>query len=326
MKKFQSLIGVLFLFVVFCISPFSAEGAAQAGEMPTFNYNIVMPTGSMGGSFYTIGAAMSELFTSKMKGVVVSSAAANTSDNIAAIINKEAILALAQASDYFFLYEELPKESEEISSIGVISQSVSVIVVRENSNYYKIDDLVGKKISLGAAGSGQYLFNKALLEAAGYSEKDFQCEYMSAGSASEAFAEGKLEAVFGWHGVPASNISQMAATTKCRILQLDQALLDTFFEKNPYYVRCSVNPAAVPDMGVLEPYQAPSLYGELLVHSDTDEEFVYWLTKTLYDNYDALVAAAPNANVCTPENSVNYATFKLHPGAQRYYRENNYLQ
>jgi TRAP transporter TAXI family solute receptor len=335
MKKFLSLftavsiicgllsifpLGVTFLWI------HPADAALSADEMPSFDYNITMPTGSMGGSYYTIGSAMSELFTSNMKGVTISSSAANTSDNIASLNDKEAILAMAGAPDYVFLLDELPTDSTEISSIGVFNQLVSVIVVKEGSNYQKIDDLVGKKINLGSAGSGQYLFNKALLNAAGYSESDFQCEYMSQGDASEAFAEGKLEAVFAFISLPASAITQMAVTTKCRILQLDENFLSNFLDKYTYYKTCEVTPEVVPGMGVARSYQTGSQYGELLVRNDTDEEFVYWLTRTLYENYDALIASAPGASVCTAENSVKYSAFNIHPGAQRYFKEKGLLK
>ena len=98
----------------------------------------------MGGSYYTIGAAMSELFTSKLEGVTISASAANTSDNIASLINNEAILAMAGGPDYVFVMQELPQKSKEISSIGVFNQLVSVIVVRQDSPFKSIKDLLEK--------------------------------------------------------------------------------------------------------------------------------------------------------------------------------------
>ncbi len=301
-----------------------SEGAGTengAAQMPEFNYNITMPTGSMGGSYYTIGTAMSEIFTSGMNGVTVSASAANTSDNIAALVNNETVMAMAGAPDYVFVMEELPTESADISSIGVFNQLVSVIVVNADSPYQNIDDLAGKKINMGAAGSGQCLFNQALLKAAGYSEKDFKCEYLSQGDASEAFAEGKLDAVFAFISLPASAITQMTATSDCRILKPDPDFLNKFAEEYPYYKLCEVDPESVPDCGVTEAYPSVSQYGELLVRTDADEEFVYWLAKTLYEHYDKLIAAAPGASVCTAENSVKYTAFNLHPGAERYFKE-----
>ncbi len=299
----------------------AAENTGGSSEMPQFDYNITMPTGSMGGSYYTIGTAMSEIFTSNMNGVTISASAANTSDNIAALVNEETLIAMAGAPDYVFVMEELPTESQDICSMGVFNQLVSVIVVREDSPYNSIDDLVGKKINMGAAGSGQCLFNQALLAAAGHTEKDFNCEYLSQGDASEAFAEGKLDAVFAFISLPASAITQMTATSDCRIIQLDEAFLEKFAGEYPYYKMCDVTPEMVPDCGVEAPYHSVSQYGELLVRANADEEFVYWMTKTLYENYDKLISAAPGASVCTAENAVNNTSFNLHPGAQKYFKE-----
>lgn len=322
MKKFFLSLAVISLcccFVVF--EGCNSAAVAASSKAPVFKYNITMPTGSMGGSYYTIGAAMSELFTSNLEGVTVSASAANTSDNIASLMNNEAILAMAGGPDYVFVMQELPQKSKEISSIGVFNQLVSVIVVREDSNFKSIKDLLGKKINMGSAGSGQYLLNQALLKAAGYSEKDFKCEYMSQGKASEAFAEGKLDGVFVFASLPANAVTQMATAKPCRIIQLDESFLTKFADSYPYYKVCTVTPEMVPNMGITKPYQSVSQYGELLVRTDVDEQFVYWLTKTLHDNHKALIAAAPGAKACTPENAVNASVFNLHTGAKRYYKE-----
>ena len=312
---------LLFICMLVLLNASVCSGA----EMPKFDYHITLPTGSMGGSYYTIGTAMSELFTSKMNGVTISASAANTSDNIAALMNEETTMAFAGAPDYVLINESDPRESPDICSIGVFNQLVSVIVVRADSEFNSISDLVGKKINLGSAGSGQYLFNKALLEAAGYSEDDFRCEYMSQGDASEAFAEGKLEAVFAFISLPANAITQMTTVAKCKILRPSEDILKKLTEKYPYYKICTVQPDVVPDLGVTEPFNSVSQYGEFLVLKKVDNEFVYWLTKTLFENYDRLVAAAPGASVCTAENAVKYTSFNLHEGAKRYFKEKGLL-
>ena len=58
---------------------------------------------------------------------------------------------------------------------------------------------------------------------------------------------------------------------------------------------CDVTPEMLPDCGVEATYRSVSQYGELLVRKDADEDFVYWLTRTLYENYEKLIAAAPGA-------------------------------
>lgn len=127
--------------------------------------------------------------------------------------------------------------------------------------------------------------------------------------------------MFAFISLPASAITRMTATSQCRILQLDEAFLEKFADEYPYYKMCDVTPEMLPDCGVEATYRSVSQYGELLVRKDADEDFVYWLTRTLYENYEKLIAAAPGASVCTAENAVKNTSFNLHAGAQRYFRE-----
>ena len=309
MKKLLAVIFAMMLMV----TPVLAE--------QTFDYSLTIYTGSMGGSYYTIGTAMSELFSSNIPGATIGAASSTSGENIGMLYNGEAQIAMAGAPDYVDVLEELPTESDVINSIGVFNQLASVIFVRADSPYQTLEDLKGKKIQVGAAGTGQCIFNLCLLEAAGFSASDFKVEYMSQGDASEAFVEGKLEAVFLFASLPASAVTQMTSAAKVRIIQLDDEILNTVSEKYPYYKIAEATPEQLPDTGLEAPYKTLTQYGELLVRADLDEDFVYALTSTLYEQHDALIEAAPGAAVCTAENTVANTSFNLHPGAVRYFQE-----
>ena len=304
----------------------SSGGAASSqdsssGAAPSFDYSLTLYAGSMGGSYYTIATAMSEIFSSNIEGTTIGAASATAGDNIVMVESGEAEIAMAGAPDYVDVMGGHPKESEGIRTMGVFNQLASVIVVRADSDYHSIDDLVGQKIQVGAAGTGQCLFNLALLDAAGYSPDDFSIEYMSQGDASEAFVEGKLEACFVFASLPASAITQMTSAVDCRVIPLSDELMNSLVEKYPYYKIAEVTPEQVPDCGVEANYNTLTSFGELLVNADLDEDFVYTLSKVLYENYDNLIAAAPGAEVCTAENAVEFSSFTLHPGTVRYLEE-----
>ena len=90
--------------------------------------------------------------TTEKAGAEAAEAPGGNGEN-AALTNNETMIAMAGAPDYVCVMEELPTESGDIDSVGVFNQLVSVIVVKADSPYQTLDDLVGKKINLGAAGS-----------------------------------------------------------------------------------------------------------------------------------------------------------------------------
>lgn len=64
-----------------------------------------------------------------------------------------------------------------------------------------------------------------------------------------------------------------------------------------------------------------AFYGELLVRADVDEDLVYNMCKALYENQEELVNAYAGCSFMTPENTVEFTSFNLHPGAVRYFTE-----
>ena len=58
-----------------------------------------------------------------------------------------------------------------------------------------------------------------------------------------------------------------------------------------------------------------------VTHADMDDETVYQMTRLLFENLPALVAAHQAASGITLDGALNGMPLPLHPGAERYYRE-----
>ena len=59
----------------------------------------------------------------------------------------------------------------------------------------------------------------------------------------------------------------------------------------------------------------------LAVNADVDEEHVYLLTKTMYENLGFLQAIHPATKAMAVEKAMAGLPAPLHPGAMRYYKE-----
>ena len=58
-----------------------------------------------------------------------------------------------------------------------------------------------------------------------------------------------------------------------------------------------------------------------MTHEDVDEETVYQMTKLLFENLDRMESAHSAAAAIYIQNAVDENPVPLHPGAERYYRE-----
>ena len=59
----------------------------------------------------------------------------------------------------------------------------------------------------------------------------------------------------------------------------------------------------------------------LIAAANADEELIYELTRTIYENREQVVAKHPAGRAINPENVVRDTGLEFHPGAIRFYKE-----
>ncbi len=295
---------------------------SQPAQADQEKLRVVMPTGSMGGSYYNSGTVVSELVNTNVENIEMSIRAGGSQESVGLLDTGEVKFAMAAAPDYVAVMGNMPKDSDTICSMMVFNALYTIPVVPGDSTANSLYDLKGKKLQMGDRRTGQYLMNASLLDVMGLGESDFKCEYMAQGDAATAFNEGKLDGNLVANSIPSSILTQLATNPKSfRILQIESDVLTKLCEKYPYYFVESVEPDLFPEGTVKEPVSLFMQWGEILVRSDVDEEIVYQMTKTLCENHDQMVEKYKGLVGCTAENSVKYTAFNLHPGAERYYKE-----
>jgi TRAP transporter TAXI family solute receptor len=64
-----------------------------------------------------------------------------------------------------------------------------------------------------------------------------------------------------------------------------------------------------------------SISNYLITHEEVPEEVVYAMTKGMFENLDQLIAAHADGKCITLENAVKGIAVPLHPGAEKYYKQ-----
>jgi TRAP transporter TAXI family solute receptor len=67
--------------------------------------------------------------------------------------------------------------------------------------------------------------------------------------------------------------------------------------------------------------QTAAVQNYLVTHSGVPDDVAYSMTKTLFDNLDAMATAHAAAKDITLEGAAQSPPAPLHPGAERYYQE-----
>ena len=105
-------------------------------------------------------------------------------------------------------------------------------------DYHK--DLAGKKVSIGAAGSGVYFNAIDVLNAYDLKESDISAVYQSFGDSAESLKDGKIDAAFIVAGAPTTAITDLATAGNVYLVSLDDSHVQSLLSASPYYTAATI--------------------------------------------------------------------------------------
>ncbi|GAD02395.1 TAXI family TRAP transporter solute-binding subunit [Agarivorans albus] len=297
--------------------------------------NYLLATASTGGTYYPVGVALATLTKVKIqpkhKVSVSAINSAGSGENIKLLRDKEAQFAILQGLYGSYAVNgsgPLEKEGKQthLRSITMLWQNVEQFVVKnehaKNGDLSDLMALVGKKVALGKKNSGTIGSNRFLLGNLGV-DIDKQMELFSAGygPSAEALQNGQVEAINTPAGAPTGAVTKLFAAAAKDVSPLD--VTDEQMEKANgglgLWTRYVIPAGTYPNLD--KDWNTMAQPNFLAVHADVDEEFVYLLTKTIYENLGFLQAIHKATNAMALDKALAGLPAPLHPGAARYYRE-----
>ncbi len=285
---------------------------------------LSIATGGTGGVYYPMGGGLAEVINKHVEGYSATAEVTGASvENMGLIATGDADLAIALADTVQQAYsgtgrfdgQQLPM----IRAIGSLYANMVQIVTLADSGIESIDDLAGKRVSVGAPGSGTEVNAQTLLEANGISFDDFTAERLNFNETADALNNGDIDAGFWSVGAPTSSILNLATTQNIRMIGLTDEQVAAADEADPTFAPLAL-PGGTYD-GVDEDVSTVGVPNVLVVSSEMDEETVYQITKAMFENIAELQAVHPAANETTIEFTMSATPVPLHPGALRYYEE-----
>lgn len=297
------------------------EGTPSDGGGTT---DLLMGTGSQGGTYFPLGAEMANVWNNNIDNVNVTSTESGASvENLAKISNGEFDLGMTvNLPAYDALAGEGDFEGRKVENfafIGHIYPEVLQIVTRESTGINSIEDLRGKRVAIGPPGSGTQAATKMVLEAYGLKDGDYEAYQEGFGDAKSKLQDGTIDASFGLLGLPDAGIDELQASVRdVKFLAVsDEAM--KFIEENSGYSAFTI-PAGSYEWQE-EDIPAASAFAVLVANTDTvNDDLAYQLTKVMLENADQ--NTHPQAKHMTEENALNgLGNLPLHPGAEKYYQE-----
>lgn len=292
---------------------------------------LVMATGGTAGTYYPLGGAMAQLINGKVKDVNITVQSTGASiANLRMIHKKEVDLALVQTdtADYAWNGAEFFEKDGKLQSFGVIASlypELIQIVVGADSGINSVADLKGKKVSVGAPGSGTEANARQILEAHGLTYKDLaQVQYLSFAESAEAFKDRHIDAFFVTAGIPNSGIQDVATKHKIKILTVADDMYSKLRARYGFYGQ-AVIPAGT-YINQADTVKTVAVQAMLIVRADLDTGLVYEMTKALFESLPELAKAHAKGKEISLGTALSGVSTPLHPGAEKYFKEKGVIK
>ena len=295
----------------------SSMFATAQAENPKF---LSMLTGGTGGTYYPLGGAIAKIVSDET-GIKTDALSSNASaDNIIALNDGEAEIAFTQTDVAAYAIDGInnfkDKKIEGIQALGSLYPETVQIITTEKSGIKTVNDLKGKKVSVGAPGSGTYVSAEQILEVYGLNMKDIRAQHLDFGESVGGIQDGNIDAAFITAGTPTGAVEQLTATAKVNVLPIDGEEAKKLIDKYPFY---GVNTIKQGTYGLANDVNTVAVLAMLVVKKDLPEDAVYNITKAIYENLDKIAHA--KAKEISLDKALDGIGFDLHPGAKKYYEE-----
>ncbi|SFL82693.1 TAXI family TRAP transporter solute-binding subunit [Halanaerobium salsuginis] len=285
---------------------------------------LSIATGGTSGTYYPIGGAIAKVLNENIAGMNASAQSTGASvTNTRLIYNKEVELAILQndIASYAVNGEKQFADNQVNNMTGIASlyPEIIQIVVRSDAGISSIADLKGKKVAVGAPGSGVEANASQILDFFGLSYDDIDEDYLSFGEAASRLKDRQIDAAFLTAGIPTAAVMDVAATQDITLLNFSDDDIASLNAEYPFLTGVTV-PAGTYN-GLDKDVQTVALKAILVAEAGLSEDTVYQITKAIFENRDTLIAAHDRAKDIKLETALDGMTVKLHPGAQKYYDE-----
>ncbi len=324
MKKFIRQTLPLFATILLLFLPYQAWAADK---------DYVLNTASTGGTYHPVGTAIATLtkvkLLPKQKFSLTAVNSAGSGANVQALGAGTADFAILQG-----LYGSyaatgtgpISEPQKNLRSVTMLWQNVEqFLVANEKVKSGTVSDLMGLKgqsAGMGKQNSGTLGSNKVLLSGLGIDiGSDYDLVYAGYGPTADALANGQIVTAGIPSGPPTGAITKLMAANSGKFTILDVTSAEAKKMDGgrllwtPYVIKAGTYPGQDKDINTIA---QPNFLG---VNASVDENHVYLLTKTMYENLPFLQAIHPATKVMAVEKAMAGLPVPLHPGAAKYYEE-----
>lgn len=274
-------------------------------------------TGSKGAVYYAYGMAIAEMAKTALPRVhasVLQTAASEA--NVHFVLTGQAEVGFTQADIAGAGNETAPGQ---LAALARLYDDHVHLVAAAGGPVRTVPDLRGRRVSVGASGSGTAVTANRVLAVIdpdlAHSVAKFQ---LGLDDSIAALERGDIDAFFFSGGLPVNAIKALAERFAIRLLDLHENVAALRSRYGDFYAE-RVVPAST-YRGITATV-AIGIANYLVVRVSMPEPLAFGVTRLLFDGRDQLAKAHQAAARLNVRSAISTPPLPLHPGAVRYYRD-----
>ncbi|MGI5949610.1 TAXI family TRAP transporter solute-binding subunit [Peptoniphilus sp.] len=295
------------------------------GLMETEGGFMSVATGGTGGTYYPLGGALSNILNNAGVNYTATAQATGASvENVELVTKGDAEIGFIQNDVAYYAVNGTEtfegNQKSSLKGLCCLYPEIVQIVASDDSGIETIEDLKGKKVAVGAPGSGVEVNVKQILDVHGITYDDLgKVDYLSFAEAADQIKSGQIDATFLTAAIPSSAITELATTHDVHLVPIAEDKANELIEKYPFYVHLNITPTEY--KGQEGEVSVVAVQSMLVVDEKMADEDAYNIAKLLFENLDVMKESHARGGDISLDKALDGMSIDLHPGAQKYFDE-----
>jgi TRAP transporter TAXI family solute receptor len=302
----------------------AGSAMAQDGGKIIQKTTISLGTATPGGGFPLYGNAFAEVMNDAYSTLAIEPRnTKGSNENIPLLETGQLDLALVAGEPSYEAFMGIGRPRTRLKILTAMYSSPGMFVVRADSPYKTIRDLVDKPVAFGAKGSGLPILSRYVLDGLGLKQDDdFQSIYLDrAADGPSMVLDGRVAALWG-AGIGWPGFATMAASPGgARFIAPDAGEIARNRAKHTFHRPLTVPAGSYPNQNA--PIDALGSWSFILARENLPDDVAYRLARSLHGVESAFCKKLAQACETTAANTIAAAPSPelIHPGVLKYFRE-----
>src|ERR1700688_1678670 len=261
----------------------AGSAAAQEGGKAIPKITISLGTATPGGGFPLYGNAFAEIMNGADPMLAIEPRnTKGSNENIPLLEQGNLDIALVAGEPSYEAFMGIGRPATRLKILTAMYSSPGMFVVRADSPYRSIRDLVGKSVAFGARGSGLPILSRYVLDGLGLKQdEDFQSIYLDrAGDGPAMVLDGRAAALWGG-GIAWPGFTTMAASPGgARFIAPDAGEIARIRAAHAFLKPLTVPAGSYPNQSA--PIDALGSWSFILARENLPDDVAYRLARKLH--------------------------------------------